>query len=390
MQWRSLCVALVALCALSACGEDGTTRNTSADMGSDQGADLGVDLGGAADMGGTTPVDCATAQSGAGEVVCAAEAFLATLTAQERAIAQSSFDDAAARTTWSNLPGVTRNGLALGDMSEATRAAAMTLASKVLSADGYDDWVGILAADDYLGQQGGGGGPGGGSQYSSDNYHVAILGAPSLTSDWMLQLGGHHMAFNITWRAGKGYPVPLHQGVEPKGEFTLDGESYAPLVDEGEALVALFASLNTEQLATAYLSGQSFADVLVGPDNGSGVLPDDYPAGANRKGLLISALSEAQRALALTVIRGWVADYQPAISDDLMTAYTSDEALADTYIAWAGAASGPDIDADGTYFRVDGPRLWIEVACQSGVVIRGQTHFHTIYRDKSQDYGGGL
>jgi hypothetical protein len=52
--------------------------------------------------------------------------------------------------------------------------------------------------------------------------------------------------------------------------------------------------------------------------------------------------------------------------------------------------SGPDPDVQGTYFRIDGPRVWIEVACQGGIVFRNATHFHTIYRDKQYDYGGTL
>lgn len=38
--------------------------------------------------------------------------------------------------------------------------------------------------------------------------------------------------------------------------------------------------------------------------------------------------------------------------------------------------------------RIDGPQLWIEVACQNGVVVQGETHYHTMFRDKTMDYGG--
>jgi hypothetical protein len=60
-------------------------------------------------------------------------------------------------------------------------------------------------------------------------------------------------------------------------------------------------------------------------------------------------------------------------------------------VAWGGTeASGVDVDVDGTYMRIDGPRVWIELACQAGVVIQGKTHFHSIYRDKQYDYGNTL
>ncbi|ACY18762.1 HupE/UreJ family protein [Haliangium ochraceum] len=93
----------------------------------------------------------------------------------------------------------------------------MGLAAAVLGADGYEDFVGVLAADDYLATQGGGGGgpggPGGGLAYSSDNYYVAIYGTPSENSDWALQLGGHHMAYNITYLR---YDVLVHRVVSHK------------------------------------------------------------------------------------------------------------------------------------------------------------------------------
>jgi uncharacterized protein DUF3500 len=207
----------------------------------------------------------------------------------------------------------------------------------------------------------------------------------------MLQIGGHHLAYNITYLAGVGYPTPNHIGAEPKSSFTIDGGTYAPVEAEGAALVAVYAGLANDELDTAYLQGQSFSDVLVGPDNGSGALPSDYPTGSNRTGALVSSMSSEEQALVTAAIEQWVGDYDPEIAEPLLAAYTSTSAYSDTYVAWAGSESaGVDPDVSGTYMRIDGPRLWIEVACQSGIVIQGQTHYHTIFRDKLMDYGNSL
>lgn len=362
-------------------------------------------------------------------VVCAANDFLDTLSSAEQVSLLLEWTDASAKTVWSNLPGVTRNGLALGDLSEQSRNAALALAKAALSDEGYADLTGVLAADDYLnaygssaqgaasegddatppeppsgdmtppeGEFAGGtppdgdaGGAGGTSAYGAENYHIALLGVPSVDGDWMLQFGGHHMAYNITYRSGVVYPVPNHLGVEPKAAFEQDGQTYAPMQEEGAALVAMFAALDADQLAAAFLSDEAYADVLVGPDNGSGVLPTDYPIGSNRRGVLVSALSEAQQALVRAAVAQWVEDYPASVAQPLMADYFSADALADTYIAWAGTESaGVDVDVSGTYLRIDGPRLWIEVACQSGVIIAGQTHYHSVYRDKTMDYGDSL
>lgn len=342
--------------------------------------------------GDTSSVDCSSASTDIEEVVCAADALSATLSSTEQDTLLYDFSDASAKTTWSNLPNATRNGLKFGDLTDASRAAVMDLAATVLSADGHADFVGGLAADDYLGTQGGSGqaGPGGGG-YSSDNYYVAFIGTPSETGNWMLQIGGHHMAYNVTFLAGAGHPTPHHLGAEPKSSFTVNSETYAPMSEEGAALVALFGSLDATQLSSAYLQGQAFADVLIGPDDGSGVAPTDYPMGANRTGILVSSLSTAGQAEVTAAIQQWVGDYNPSIADALLAEYTSTAAYGDTYVAWGGTeAAGPDPDVAGTYFRIDGPRFWIEVACQSGIVIQGETHYHSIFRDKAMDYGNSL
>lgn len=334
-----------------------------------------------------TAVDCSSATTHMEKVVCATNGFLGTLSTTEKATAQLDFSSAKAKTTWSNFPTgmVARNGLKFGNMSTDQKSNALAVVRAVLTDAGYEDFAGVRAADDYLASQGGG------SEYSSNNYFLAVIGTPSTTGNWMLQFGGHHMAYNVTYVAGTGYPVPNHLGAEPKSSFTVNSESFGPLVGEGQAMVAVFNGLSSTQLDSAFLSG-TFSDVVVGPDNGSGTKPTSkYPTGSNRTGVLVSALSSDQQASVKAVIEQWVRDYDPAIADTLLTEYTSASALADTYVAWGGnKTSGPNPDVSGTYFRIDGPRLWIEVACQGGVVIRGQTHYHTIFRDKQMDYGNAL
>ncbi|AJQ92498.1 hypothetical Protein YC6258_00448 [Gynuella sunshinyii YC6258] len=356
--------------------------------------------------------DCA-ADSDLETIVCTAQAFFDTLTTSEYETVILDWGDAEAKTTWSNLPNASRNGLMFGNLSEEARLAAMTVAKAVLTDEGYDDFLGVLAADDYLNEQGGaGGGTGtppdgdagtppdgsgmpseggsGGLTYSSDNYYIAFIGEPSVSGDWMLQIGGHHLAYNVTFLSGSAYPVPNHIGVEPKSAFEINSATYAPLADEGDAMVAMFDALDKIQLAEAYLQDQSYSDVLMGPDNGSATLPTDYPTGMDREGILVSTLSDTQKSAVIEAIKAWVEDYSGEISAPLMEEYASDIAFNDTYIAWSGDESaGVDVDIEGTYMRIDGPRLWIEIVCQAGVILSG-THYHTMFRDKSYDYGNSL
>ena len=337
----------------------------------------------------TTTSDCADQSTHAAEVACAANAFLATLSASQVGVAQYDWSDSEAKTLWSNLPPrmKPRAGITFGELSDASRTAAYAVAKAALSDAGYEDYVGVIAADEYLTQNGGG------SDYGADNYAIAFVGEPTADGSWTLMLGGHHMAFNITYQNGVESPTPNHLAAEPKVSFTLDGESYAPVASEGAAFVALMAGLNSAQRSAAYLDGQVFDDVLLGPDEyGTGSYDAvNFPSGSDRGGVLVSTLDATQQALVTAVLQEWVGDFDASIADELLATYTSEAAFADTYVAWAGnEANGPDLDVSGSYFRIDGPRVWVEVAVQGGIVIRGETHPHTIFRDKANDYGASL
>jgi hypothetical protein len=132
--------------------------------------------------------------------------------------------------------------------------------------------------------------------------------------------------------------------------------------------------LSSTELASAKLP-QAYDDLLVGPQKDG-----QYPS--TQQGLAISALSTAQKALVKAAINSYAAD----ANNGQAAAYTTDAALNNTYIAWA---SYSDLATKGSYVRIDGPKVWIELSVQSGIVFK-DNHYHSIWRDKEQDYGGNL
>lgn len=332
-------------------------------------------------------VDCSAATTELDRAVCQANGFLASLSSTERATANPAMTDTSSRTKWSNLPTqmVPRAGIEMGALTGTQQAAALDMMASVLG--DTSDLTGIRAADEYLAENGGGSG------YGAGLYYVAVFGTPSATGEWAIMFGGHHLAYNIAFAGGVAYPTPNHVAVEPKAEFELAGSTYEPLADEGGTIAAVFDALTTGELAAAKLSGQ-FSDVVVGPaeygTGSSAAAKAKFPTGANRTGVLVSSLTADQQALVVAAIESWVADFAGDISSELITDYTTPTAFEDTYVGWAGTAATPDVEVSGTYMRIDGPRVWIEVACQGGVVIRNATHYHTIYRDKQNDYGNQL
>ena len=360
--------------------------------------DAGYVVSGTATLTVTSPSASCTTGSAAEKVVCAVAAFKATLTSaqlSEVQYSESSYSTAQLnvyKTLWSNLPGVTRAGLAFGELTTATQQAAFyAVAAAALSAAGYQDLYSVLAADDYLGTLQGG--------YGSSNAHMAFIGTPSTTGLWTLQIGNHHMAFNLTFNNGVLYPTPHHVGVEPKAAFAVNVSSYQALAAKAAAMIGIFygnadslspTSSGSTLLTSAYLSGQTYSDVLIGPveyKSGSYTsVSAKYPS-ANR-GLLVSSLSAAQQAVVTKAIAEFVNDYDDATAAQLLADYTSTTAYANTYVAWAGSSgtSVPNVGQQGTYVRIDGPRVWIEIAVQGGAVLRQTTHYHMIFRDKTTDY----
>ena len=320
-----------------------------------------------------TAVDCSSATTTAAKVVCAANAFLATLSTTQQTTVQLALTKANA-IKWSNLPGGVsiRNGIEFSTLTatQLTAAKAVIAAAAGTTAnEGYSEFLQINAADDVLSANGGGSG------YSSGKYIIAFLGTPSTTGTWMLQFGGHHYAQNITYSNGAVVSTtPSHQGVEPKS-WTSNGTTFAPLNTEHDAMIAMLASLSSTQLAAAKLTA-TFSDVLLGP-NKDGQFP------ATKQGLAVSTLTDAQKALVLAAIKPWTQDADDATGTALLKIYENE--LNSTYIAYSGNAA---LTANADYARIDGPSVWVEFVCQSGVVYRNEIHYHTIYRDHTRDYNG--
>jgi hypothetical protein len=307
------------------------------------------------------------------------------------------------KTDWSNLPPgairFSRPGITLSQLTNSTQIAAFNALAKVaLSTAGYTDFQGVLAADDYLGYTKNATG------YGADLYHIAFVGTPSETGLWTLMLGGHHMAFNITFNQGCAYPTPHHIGVEPRTSFTANSATsynyyssgtYQVLADKASAMTAVFTGLSSTELSSAFLTGQTFSDILIGPveaDTGSyASVTTKFTAiaSSSTRGVLVSSLSTNQQSMVTAAIEQYVNDYDSTTAARLLADYEG--GYASTYVAWANgsgtfSSSGPDVTATNTYMRIDGPRVWIEIACQAGIVVQGQTHYHMMFRDKTYDY----
>jgi hypothetical protein len=323
-------------------------------------------------------------------VITSIDALTKSLSAEQRAALTRPFvRESAIR--WSNLPVgiVPRAGLRLGDLDSTQEAAAHRVAAAALSACGLKMLDDVRMADNYLknldsrkiGWDGG-------------NYYMSILGTPSEQKPWMLQIGGHHIAYNLTFNGGRDGATPLFFGSEPI-HFDAGDTAYEPLATQSDAMSKLARAI--EKHPEAKLSG-TFTDVVKGvvvvsvpgqmPTGGTDTgFPMSYPEGATDRGIPYVSLSPDEQALVRAALESYASLPGAAITRPLVAAYESPDALAKTYVGYAGR---PDLAAQGSYVRIDGPRIWMELVVQPAVADRTQLHYHALWRDKQSDYGGEI
>jgi len=323
-------------------------------------------------QGSSTPAPAAAGgPAGAtARIVASAQALANTLDGPARAKLQYPADSPQ-KTRWSNLPSgiFQRTGLRLGDVTAPQRAAIMALLATALSREGYQKVVAIMRGDEVLRTQGdgrGGGRGGRGPAFGQDEYYLAFVGTPSVTDPWMLQFGGHHLAINLTLAGREATLAPSLPAAQP-ASYTFEGRTVRPLGRENDKAFELIQALTSTQRSQAILSHQ-VSDLVLGPDaDGRTIQPE---------GIRASALTPAQQAILLDIVREWVGIMHDAFAAPRMADIRA--ALPETWFAW----SGPTTSGSAAYFRIQGPTLVIEYAPQGGV-----DHIHTIYRDPTNDYG---
>ncbi len=311
---------------------------------------------------------------------------------------------------WTNLPGGTRNGPTIGggasatstDLDSTSRTAALTLAQTALSSTGYNTMNEIRLADDVIRSSA----AGSGQSWNFSNYHIAVLGTPSTTTPWMLQISGHHLTYNITYNAPYVSATPMFLGTEPPDYYRLastnstypnyavvqgkingtlsyiitnpdktangsssnvvttttdpgvsSGTKHAPLDTQRAAVSALATSLQSDNTG-AKLSG-TFSDVVLGVTNsGDGNFPfigtnPTYPTGTTGRGILYTSLTSTEKAQVKAVIEAWVNTQASDIASSLLADYESDSALAQTYVGYQVGSGSADGGATRANFDAD-------------------------------------
>ena len=301
-------------------------------------------------------------------MVAAAEAFLATLTPEQKKQALLPLDHPERR-IWTNVPPKADvGGLRLGDLDRKQLESAVAFLSTVMSTEGYTKSRDIMLADDLLlkskeqAERRGG--------FGSANYWVAIFGTPSEKDPWAVQFDGHHVANNLTIVGDKVCLSPAFIGTQPH-RFKVGDKEVVPMEQETSLAFEFINSLTDKQRKQA-IQGDKRGRMEAGAGK-DGVEP-------KKRGLSCKDLNLEQRKKLLQLISLWTDDMPKKSSDRRLREI--DAQLNYTTFAWYGPIK-PGSDAS---YHIVGPGLIIEYTGQD---LGGDPldHLHSIYRDPTNEYG---
>jgi Protein of unknown function (DUF3500) len=314
-------------------------------------------------------------------VKAAADAFLASLTSEQRTKASFGVDDPEWR-KWMNQHFYVRQGVGFNEMSEAQREAAFGLLRASLSAKGLTLTRDIMRLNHTLGEMN----DNDFVQYGEWLYWITLMGTPSATEPWGWQLDGHHAIVNYFVLGDQVVMTPTFFGSEPVIAESGKYKGTTILQDEQRMGTELLASLTDAQRAKAVLSlskdgnnniGEAFKDNAV----------------LAYAGVRATEMTEAQRRRLVALVEAYVGTMREGHARVKMSEVRAH--LDDTYFAWIGG-SGPD---SVFYYRIHSPVILIEFDHQMPAGLRHvyterrprRDHVHVVIRTPNgNDYGKDL
>jgi len=311
------------------------------------------------------------AQRATTTMLSAANAFLASLTPEQKKQATFAYD-ADERMHWNFIPdeAFPRNGLPIKDMTEPQRKLAMALLQSGLSARGYQTYTSIMALENILRAIEGG------QRFKRDPeaHRFSIFGTPDAKGTWGWRVEGHHISLHFTVANGTTIastpsfagtnPAEVRDGAE-KGKRVL-----ALQEDTGRSLVM---ALDASQRTTAVFNATAPGEIVTNNTLNINPLSPD--------GLKVSAMTPAQRALLMQVIDAYAGMMTPDVAADRLAKIKA-AGIENVAFAWAG----PLERGQKHYYRVQGPTFLIEFDNTQN----DGNHVHSIWRDFKGDFGRDL
>lgn len=305
-----------------------------------------------------------------------AKRFLASLTDDQRAAAQFSFDDQE-RFFWHYIPADDipkryqreRKGLPLLRMTPMQKHLAAALLSAGLSQQGYIKATEIMSLEEVL-RLIEGGAPG---RRDPEKYFFSVFGDPSEKGRWGYRVEGHHVSLHFTVVDGKAVGNPSFFGSNPAVVPQGPMKGMRILGREEDKARALLTALTPDQRKTAIVDATAYPDILTAASRKAAL--EGQPSG-----LQVAKMTSAQRQLLTDLINEYI-DNLPAEMAEQRTARVK-SAGDRIWFAWAGGAE----KGQKHYYRVQAPGFLIEYDNTQN----DGNHIHSVWRDFNGDWGEDL
>jgi hypothetical protein len=307
----------------------------------------------------------------------AAEAFLASLTPEQRGKTLFPVDTDQWR-KWSNIhPTLMRHGTALFQMTDAQRARAFALLRESLSQRGFEEALDLMHLNETVQEM-----TGRLDEYGEDLYWLSIMGRPSATEPWGWQWDGHHLIINYFILSDQVVMTPAFLGAEP---VHAKSGKYAGVrafkADEDHGL-ALARTLSDAQRGKTVIAPETSGEDFTTAFRDNLVL--------DNAGIRYDELTSPQHDLLLRLVNYHVARMRHGHAE--LKLEEVKRHLEYTYFCWMGGTEN-----DSTfYYRVQSPVIIVEFDHQRGIAFRERTtpykdHIHvTVRTPNGNDYGKDL
>jgi len=311
-----------------------------------------------------------------GDMTQTAQAFLASLSDAERAVATVPYDDAR-RVDWHFIPKDERKGLQIKDMSKAQRAKAHALLQSGLSELGYSKATQIMELEIILRElekerEGG-------AIRDPERYYFTVFGKPDVQGKWGWSVEGHHLSLNFAVADGAlssttptflgANPATVHHHAEGGAEI-----GTRVLKQEEQLAFDLVNALTAEQLKVALIDDTAPREIRAA---GEAQPPSDAPVG-----LSAGDMTNPQKQLLRSLVEAYTSNMPDEVAQDRMNRIRV-AGVPQVHFAWAGATK-PGI---GHYYRVQGPTFLIEfVNTQPDSKGTPANHIHSVWRNMDGDF----
>ena len=297
-------------------------------------------------------------------MAAAAQTFLGTLDAAQRAKAHLPFDSEE-RFNWFYIP-KDRVGLPLKQMTAPQREATMALLHAGLSEKGYTKAEAVRALEPVLAEI-----EKNPVRRDPELYYVSIFGDPTPAGTWGWRYEGHHLSQN--WTVVRGESIassPQFFGSNPAEVRDGPKKGTRVLAAEEDLARALLERLTEAQRAKAVISAEAPDDMLTA-NNRKAAMQED-------RGLSHEELTPEQRGLLMAVIEEYAGAQQRSIAQKRLEAVRT-AGLGKVKFAWMGGLER----GKRHYYRIQGPTFLIEYDNTQN----DANHIHAVWRDFTGDFG---